>query len=124
MYETQETYCTVIKQHVKQQDAVGRWSGEEFIISLPGTTGLQVMHVAERIDETLRLLRVGDRDQKMVPIPTVSQGIAVFPDEANEIFRLIDIADRRLYVAKERGRNQIEPGESDWKLALQGSQIR
>ena len=32
----------------------------------------------------------------MVPIPTVSQWIAVFPDEANEIFRLIDLADRRL----------------------------
>jgi GGDEF domain-containing protein len=63
----------------------------------------------------LRLLRVEDWHQKMVPIPTVSQGIAVFPDEVNEIFHLIDIADRRLYIAKERGRNQIEPGESHWK---------
>jgi len=106
--------CTVIKQHIKQQDAVGRWGGEEFIISLPGATGLQAMQVAERIGETLRLLRVEDRHQKMVPIPTVSQGIAVFPDEADEIFRLIDLADRRLYVAKERGRNQIEPGQSHW----------
>lgn len=112
--------CTVIKQHVKQQDAVGRWGGEEFIISLPGATGLQAMQVAERIGETLRLLKVEDRDQKMVPIPTVSQGIAVFPDEANEIFPLIDIADRRLYVAKERGRNQIEPAESHWNPVLPG----
>jgi diguanylate cyclase (GGDEF)-like protein len=110
--------CTVIKQHIKQQDVVGRWGGEEFIISLPGATGLQALQVAERIGETLRLLRVEDRDQRMVPIPTVSQGIAVFPDEANEIFRLIDTADRRLYIAKERGRNQIEPGESHWKLVL------
>jgi diguanylate cyclase (GGDEF)-like protein len=112
--------CTVIKQHIKQHDAVGRWGGEEFIISLPGATGLQAMQVAGRIGETLRLLRVEDRDQKIVPIPTVSQGIAVFPDEADEIFPLIDIADRRLYVAKERGRNQIEPGESYWKLVLPG----
>jgi len=115
--------CTVIKQHVKQHDAVGRWGGEEFIISLPGATGPQAMHVAERIGETLQLLQVEDRDQKMVPIPTISQGIAVFPDEANEIFRLIDIADRRLYIAKERGRNQIEPAESHWKVVLPGSQI-
>lgn len=28
--------------------------------------------------------------------------------------RLIDLADRRLYIAKERGRNQIEPAESHW----------
>lgn len=112
--------CTVIKQHVKQQDAVGRWGGEEFIISLPGANGLQAMQVAERIGETLRLLRVEDRNQKMVPIPTISQGIAVFPEEANEIFPLIDIADRRLYVAKERGRNQIEPAESHWKVVVPG----
>jgi len=107
--------CTVIKQHIKQQDAVGRWGGEEFIISLPRATGIQAMQVAQRIGETLRLLKVEDRDQKMVPIPTVSQGIAVFPDEADEIFRLIDLADRRLYIAKERGRNQIEPAENHWK---------
>jgi diguanylate cyclase (GGDEF)-like protein len=107
--------CTVIKQHIKQQDAVGRWGGEEFIISLPRATGIQAMQVAQRIGETLRLLKVEDRDQKMVPIPTVSQGIAVFPDEADEMFRLIDLADRRLYIAKARGRNQIEPGENHWK---------
>ncbi|HLF75389.1 MAG TPA: GGDEF domain-containing protein, partial [Anaerolineales bacterium] len=107
--------CTVIKQHIKQNDAVGRWGGEEFIISLPGATGPQAMQVAQRIGETMRLLKVEDRDQKMVPIPTVSQGIAVFPGEADEIFRLIDLADRRLYVAKERGRNQIEPAESHWQ---------
>jgi len=112
--------CTVIKQHVKQQDAVGRWGGEEFIVSLPGANGLQAMQVAERIGETLRLLRVADRDQKLVPIPTISQGIAVFPDEAHEIFPLIDLADRRLYVAKERGRNQIEPAETHWTVVLPG----
>ncbi|HEX6269584.1 MAG TPA: sensor domain-containing diguanylate cyclase [Anaerolineales bacterium] len=107
--------CTVIKQHVKQQDSVGRWGGEEFIISLPGATGPQAMQVAQRIGETMQLLQVEDREKRMVPIPTVSQGVAVFPDEADEIFRLIDLADRRLYVAKERGRNQIEPAETHWK---------
>ena len=59
-------------------------------------------------------LRVEDRDQRTVPVPTVSQGIAVFPNEADEIYRLIDLADRRLYVAKERGRNQIEPDADHW----------
>ena len=109
------TLCTAIKQHIKQADAVGRWGGEEFIIALPGATGLQAMQVAERIGQTMASLQVEDRDQRPIPVPTVSQGIAVFPDEADEIYRLIDLADRRLYVAKVRGRNQIEPEPNHWE---------
>jgi len=107
--------CTAIQRHIKQTDSVGRWGGEEFVISLPGATGEQALQIASRISETLGTLRVEDRDENPVPIPTISQGIAVFPDEADEIYRLIDIADKKLYVAKERGRNQIEPKNNIWK---------
>lgn len=107
--------CTAIQHHIKQMDAVGRWGGEEFVISLPGATGKQAHQIAKRIGETMRGLRVVDRDQNTVPIPTVSQGVAVFPGEADEIYRLIDVADKRLYIAKERGRNQIEPDAEFWK---------
>ena len=112
------TLCTAIKHHVKQVDAVGRWGGEEFTISLPGANGEQAMQVAQRVGETMASLRVEDRKHQTVPVPTVSQGIAVFPHEADEIFRLIDLADRRLYVAKDRGRNQIEPELSHWEKLL------
>lgn len=107
--------CSAIQHNIKQTDAVGRWGGEEFVISLPGAAGKQAFQIAKRIGETMRSLRVVDRDQRSVPIPTVSQGIAVYPYEADEIYRLIDVADRRLYVAKERGRNQIEPGADFWE---------
>src|SRR6185503_19156949 len=106
------TLCSAIKQHIKQADAVGRWGGEEFIISLPGASGAQALLVAQRIGATMASLQVMDRDGKAIPVPTVSQGIAVYPSEADEIYRLIDLADRRLYVAKERGRNQIEASTS------------
>jgi diguanylate cyclase (GGDEF)-like protein len=109
-----KTLCTAIKHHIKQTDAVGRWGGEEFIISLPGATGSDAVKVAARIGQTMALLRVEDRQQRRIPVPTVSQGIAVFPREEDDIYRLIDLADRRLYLAKERGRNQIEPVESHW----------
>jgi diguanylate cyclase (GGDEF)-like protein len=109
-----KTLCTAIKHHIKQSDSVGRWGGEEFVISLPGTTGEQALQVAERIGQTMAMLKIEDREQRMIPVPTVSQGIAIFPMEADEIYRLIDLADRRLYVAKERGRNQIEPDLSHW----------
>jgi diguanylate cyclase (GGDEF)-like protein len=107
--------CDAIKHNIKQTDAVGRWGGEEFIISLPGATGPQAIQIARRISETLMDLRVVDRDHQAVPIPTVSQGIAVHPNEADEIYRLIDLADKRLYIAKARGRNQVEPGADIWR---------
>ena len=113
-----KTLCAAIKQHIKQADAVGRWGGEEFIISLPGANGVQAMQVAQRIGLTMSGLRVEDMDHRTVPVPTVSQGIAVFPAEANEIYRLIDLADRRLYIAKQRGRNQIEPKSNHWEKVL------
>jgi len=58
-----------------------------------------------------------NHEQTTIPVPTVSQGIAVYPTEADEVMKLIDLADKRLYVAKERGRNQIEPDKSHWEGA-------
>ena len=107
--------CTAIKQHIKKADTVGRWGGEEFIISLPGASGAQATEIAQRISQTMAALRVENMEQKTVPVPTVSQGIAIFPLEADEIYRLIDLADRRLYTAKERGRNQVEPDSNYWE---------
>lgn len=107
--------CTAVRHNLKRTDAIGRWGGEEFAISLPGANGFQAYQIAKRIAETMSRLRVEDRDHRAIPIPTVSQGIAVYPKEADEIYRLIDVADQRLYVAKERGRDQIEPGADFWQ---------
>lgn len=104
-----------IRQHIKSSDAIGRWGGEEFAIVLPGTNGPQAQIVAERIRETVSSLSIHDRDERQLPFPTVSQGLAVFPAEASEVYKLIDLADQRLYIAKERGRNQIEPKPEHWK---------
>jgi diguanylate cyclase (GGDEF)-like protein len=106
--------CDAIRSHIKRADTVGRWGGEEFAISLPNTGGAQALQVANRIRETMAGMNLRSDDQKTIPVPTVSQGIAEFPVEADEIFKLIDLADRRLYIAKERGRNQVEPDTNHW----------
>ena len=97
-----------IKQHIKRSDMVGRWGGEEFVIALPKTGMDQAVIVAERIRTTMNELIITASTGQSIQAPTVSQGVAEFPSEAKDIYSLIDIADRRLYVAKSRGRNQIE----------------
>lgn len=110
------TLCNTIKQHIKTSDAVGRWGGEEFVISLPNADADQSQQIAQRIRSTLSNLTIQSQENDSFPIPTISQGIAVLPDEASEVIKLIDLADRRLYVAKERGRNQIEPDLNQTRL--------
>ena len=107
--------CDTIRTYVKQSDAIGRWGGEEFAIALPNANGEQALQVANRIRQTMFTFHVKTLEQKSIPAPTVSQGIALFPDEADNIIKLIDLADQRLYIAKERGRNQIEPEPTHWQ---------
>jgi diguanylate cyclase (GGDEF)-like protein len=104
--------CNVIRQHIKSTDLVGRWGGEEFAISLPNADGVQALHVAKRIRESMALLKVRNTEQMTIPVPTMSQGIAIFPAETDDITKLIDLADKRLYIAKGRGRDQIESAPS------------
>ena len=103
-----------LKQHIKSTDAVGRWGGEEFTIVLPGTNGLQAQQVAERVRESVNSLTLHDRDGNLLAFPTVSQGLALFPSDASDVTKLLDMADQRLYIAKVRGRNQMEPKLNEW----------
>jgi len=109
------TLIAIIRVHIHQTDLIGRWGGEEFAVALPNTTGAQAMQVAERIQKTMSELALEHAEKGSVPAPTVSQGIAAFPRDADETFKLIDLADKRLYTAKERGRDQIEPEASHWQ---------
>jgi len=109
--------CATIKRYLKRSDIVGRWGGEEFAIALPNTGGAQAQQVADRIRETMSTLEITSYQDKTFPVPTVSQGIAEFPAESEDVMSLIDLADRRLYIAKERGRDQVEPSPGHWDKA-------
>ena len=97
-----------IRDNIKRTDLVGRWGGEEFVIALPGSDRQGARIVAERIRQTLAGMIMQDDQGRRVPVPTVSQGVATLPEDTQEAIALVDLADKRLYVAKERGRDQVE----------------
>jgi len=106
-----EVLCLLVKAiqaHVKKTDIVGRWGGEEFAIALPGATKEEAMVVADRVRSTLAKLVLYDRSGNPIPKPTVSQGIANFPVDVQTAAHLVDLADKALYTAKNRGRDQVQ----------------
>jgi diguanylate cyclase (GGDEF)-like protein len=96
-----------IQAHVKESDIVGRWGGEEFSVGLPGVSKKQSYEVANRIRKSLAKIVLHNKAGEPIPSPTISQGIATFPQDANDTAQLVNIADMALYQAKESGRNQI-----------------
>jgi diguanylate cyclase (GGDEF)-like protein len=96
-----------IQNHLKSTDVVGRWGGEEFGIILPDVTRVQARLVADRIRSTAAHTVLHDLHNRSIPSPTVSQGLAMFCEDAATVEDLIDRADSALYRAKDLGRNQI-----------------
>lgn len=94
----------LLTRTTREADIVCRYGGEEFVVLLPETERKEALKLSERI-------RKGVEEQtfKKVGKITVSGGVAEFPDDETSDTGLIKTADKRLYDAKESGRNAIHP---------------
>jgi diguanylate cyclase (GGDEF)-like protein len=100
----------LIKSHIREEDVVCRWGGEEFLLLL---SGCNLQH-ARDITELIRSAVAGLQfhfNNKVVHI-TVSAGIAeMHTDET--LGQVVERADHHLYAAKRAGRNCIRPDTDD-----------
>lgn len=99
--------ASVINESVKGQDTAARYGGEEFAVILPNTSLADATTVAENIRTAVmsKEMMVRSTGQRLGRI-TISIGVAeLHIDEFGK--SLIARADRCLYAAKERGRNQV-----------------
>ena len=95
-----------LAQHVREQDVIGRFGGEEFILLLPNTTTEQAQHVAERCRIALTELNFVYEQQQPFSI-SASFGISS-SQNASEPQQIIRQADQALYAVKTAGRNQVQ----------------
>ncbi len=98
--------AATIQKTIRHVDIPARYGGEEFTIILPETAALNAVIIAERLRQRISEIEV-KVDENTVLRPTVSIGIAEFPNAAEGIKELIDCADKALYVSKENGKNCI-----------------
>jgi len=103
-----------LRAEVRDQDLVGRFGGEEFVVLLAGVDvsadGADVLAIAERMRAGVAALRV-EIDTPDGPLPvtglTVSIGAAIHPRHGTDVGALMHAADAALYAAKRAGRNTV-----------------
>ncbi len=93
-----KTFAKTLRQSVRENDIVGRYGGEEFLIVFSSASPEAVKDVCERLRTRVQTALVADG-------VTVSIGLALHRDGLNAT---ILEADKALYDAKRKGKNRIE----------------
>ena len=88
----------VIATNLRENDIAARWGGEEFLVFLPATAEQGAVHVAEKIRCNVNSLIVQWKDHVL----NVSVSIGVAASRTTELEKLISIADKKLYQAKDK----------------------
>tara|TARA_B100000575_G_C23139100_1_gene662441 strand:+ start:1503 stop:2951 length:1449 start_codon:yes stop_codon:yes gene_type:complete len=91
-------------QNIRSNDFIGRQGGEEFLALIDDIEINEITQIAERVRKSIEssVINVEGTEIKI----TISGGIA-HSSEKIERDDLINLADERLYLAKENGRNRI-----------------
>lgn len=96
----------------RSRDFFARFGGEEFILVLPETDEPDAINIAERCRTLICKERIPHEKSEVIPMITVSLGVGtITPTDKDDPIRFIEEVDKRLYQAKQRGRNCIANGD-------------
>lgn len=100
----------VLREEIRESDILARFGGEEFIIIFTNTHNIKGKLFAERIRERIADLTWYIQEQEVkitVSIGVHCQSSEAFKQSDPEIDEMIQKADKALYAAKAKGRNQV-----------------
>ncbi len=99
-------FADAIVSHIRRSDMAFRYGGEEFVILFSHATLKDALSVVQRIKEFLSKkdgLSVLDKKIRY----TFSAGIVCLEQE-KDIYELVEKADKKMYEAKQKGKDRIE----------------
>lgn len=109
-----QAMASKLREIARDQDVVGRWGGEEFILLSPSSEAKAIEGFAQRVRREVAGMEIVG-----LPPLTISVGITRFP--LYEPFdETVKRADEALYTAKSQGRNCVR---SQWNL-VEGSEAQ
>lgn len=97
-----------VQDSLRASDLVFRYGGEEFVVILNSIQSDMAFKLAEKIRKGVEKEYFVDKDQKLKV--TISLGVACVKEDESEL-ELFERADKAMYVAKRKGRNQVEVAE-------------
>lgn len=93
----------ILKSSIRESDFVGRYGGEEFIVFLPETNIKSAEIVAEKLRQSVEDYNFEKIKSKI----TISCGVGEISIKYKTIESFIEEIDKKLYMAKEQGRNKV-----------------
>lgn len=95
-----------LRSVLRDIDTLARWGGDEFVVLIPDLATLAPLRtISERLRE---IAREGVMIDGLETRSTISIGIAVYPDDAEDEETLMSAADSTMYYAKTAGRNNVQ----------------
>jgi diguanylate cyclase (GGDEF)-like protein len=91
--------ATAIRSHVRTNDIVARYGGDEFVVVMPDTDQRRAVEVAQRVVAGVRGCRHELAAGGQVGVGA-SAGLAVYPDDGRTAAALLQAADTAMYEAK------------------------
>jgi len=104
---TLKTVADLIDSRLRASDILARYGGEEFIALLPETTPETALEIAENIRELVEEHPFPGEGKQPAGKLTISAGISTFNVDGTDGSTLLEAADKRLYRAKDMGRNKV-----------------
>jgi diguanylate cyclase (GGDEF)-like protein/PAS domain S-box-containing protein len=93
--------ATLMQECTRKGDMLARFGGEEFLIILPDTSVTEAVQIAQRLCEAVA---TASWEHRLI---TTSIGVATLDERMLSRTSFLDEADRALYAAKRRGRDQV-----------------
>lgn len=98
-----------LQSRTRSEDIPCRYGGDEFVIILADTSMDVAIRRAQQLQEGFKNFSVVHGKDYLSP-PTISLGVAVYPEHGLTGDALLRAADEGLYMAKAQGRNQMVVG--------------